>query len=93
MECDGAVCYGPWLTAADPAATDVVRLSDLPMLPELWGPPPVWSPDGATVLVTQAACDVELSVWPCDEPTAILALTTDGRVTWLADGSDPDWLR
>ena len=85
---------GPHLTAADPDGGNSVRLSDELMLPELWFPPPEWSPDGSVVFFTQAACDLEMNVWPCAEPTEIRVLrTTDGVITTLTEGSDPDWRR
>jgi Tol biopolymer transport system component len=85
---------GPYLTAADVDGANAVRLSDMRLLPELWFPPPEWSPDGSAVLLTQAACDLEMNVWPCDEPTRILSLRlADGVITPLAEGSDPDWRR
>jgi Tol biopolymer transport system component len=92
MACDSF--EGPYLTAADPDGANIVRLSDQLMLPELWFPPPEWSPDGSTVLFTQAACDVEMEVWPCAEPTEIRVLrVADGVITTLTEGSDPDWRR
>jgi hypothetical protein len=92
MACDSF--EGPYLTAADPDGANIVRLSDQLMLPELWFPPPEWSPDGSTVLFTQAACDVEMEVWPCAEPTVIRVLrVADGVITTLTEGSDPDWRR
>lgn len=95
---DGAIACdsleGPYLTAADPDGGNSVRLSDQRLLPELWFPPPEWSPDGSMVLFTQASCDLEMEVWPCAEPTEIRVLrTADGVITTLTEGSDPDWRR
>lgn len=85
---------GPYLTMAHPDGSNRLRLSDQRMLPELWFPPPEWSPDGGTVLFTQAACDLEMYVWPCEAPTEIRVLdVADGAISTLTEGSDPDWRR